>query len=79
MELARLLGRVNEVFLGLNDFLSTAIWARQPDPIRACQILGNLIDQCDEITARVAMLRQHATLLWDLSHQEAVRRDRSVD
>jgi hypothetical protein len=70
MELRRQLGRVNEVYLGLNDFVILTAWATQPEPIRACQILGNLIDQIDVVTIRLADLRRHAELLWDLSHEE---------
>jgi hypothetical protein len=78
IELRRRIGIVNEHFLGLAFFITDLAWAKQPDPVRACQILGNLIDQCDSLTTRIADLRQHAVLLWDLSYEESLRRDRDV-
>ena len=66
--------RSNEAYVGLNDFLIVMAWATQPDPVRACQILGNLLDQCDTLTDRISDVRRHASLLWDLSYEESRRR-----
>ena len=74
VELRRQLARLNETYLGLNDFTLLMAWATQPDPVRTCQILGNLIDQCNSIIERTTELRRHAMLLWDLSYEESRRR-----
>lgn len=76
MELRRRVGVVNEYYLGLAHFITDLAWAKQPDPVRACQILGSLIDQCDALTSQIEILRSHAVLLWDLSHEESLARTR---
>lgn len=49
-------------------------WASQPDPIRACQILGEYRDQLDGMIEHAEEARRHISLLWDLSFDESIRR-----
>lgn len=76
IELHRRLVRVHDWYTGLVGFYPDLIWGRQPDPIRACQILMELRDQLQGLHEAIADAHRHVELLFDLSLNESERRQR---
>jgi hypothetical protein len=70
VELRRRIGTVNEYYLGLAFFLTDLAWTRRPGPKETCQVLANLMDQIDNLTVQLELLRRHADLLWSISFEQ---------
>lgn len=74
MELRRRLGVLHRYYAGLMESYPDLLWAKQPDTIRFCQIMGGFADVLMEIRIAAEEAERHCKLLFDLSHNEGERR-----
>lgn len=72
--LNELFDRMAENYAWMVRAIGRRMWAKQPEPVAACQILGELSDGLAKLVWDVAELQRHVDLLWELSHDEAERR-----
>lgn len=68
------LDKVAEIYAWLCRDLGRAFWARQPDPIAACQQLLALDGQLELLQEAIVDARRHTQLLFDLSFDDSARR-----
>jgi hypothetical protein len=74
VRLHEVLDGVTECYAWFARLWPRAIWAKQPDPIAACQQLAEVRDQLDCMIEHAQEARRHVDLLWDLSFDESARR-----
>lgn len=74
VRLHELLDHVGEVYAWYARDLSRAFWAKQPDPVAACQELTRLDGQLELLILACVEARRHVSLLFDLSFDESTRR-----
>lgn len=74
VRLHELLDKVGEVYAWYARDLTRAFWAKQPDPVAACQELTALDGQLELLIEACEEARRHVSLLFDLSFEESARR-----
>lgn len=74
IRLHELLDQVASTYAWYFRLFPRAQWAKQPDPIAACQWLAETDRQLEAMEEAIEEARRHVALLFDLSFDESVRR-----
>jgi hypothetical protein len=74
VKLHEVLDDVADSYAWYTRLFPRVVWAKQPDPIAACQELRELANQLDCMIETAQAARRHVELLWELSYSESERR-----